>query len=89
VEETGVFLFYMCNGWDDIYPSCRGRLDRMVVCNLPIATKVVSSNPVHCEIYPIQHYVIRFVSGLVPPRILPTVSVAKFAAAEKDTIHYL
>jgi hypothetical protein len=26
---------------------------------------------------------------IVPPRIVPTVSVAKFAAAEKDTIHYL
>ena len=54
----------MCNGWYDIYPFCRGRLDRMVVCNLPIATKVVSSNPAHGEMYPIKHYVIKFVSGL-------------------------
>ena len=27
----------------------------------PITTKVVSSNPVHGEVYSIQHYVIKFV----------------------------
>jgi hypothetical protein len=27
----------------------------------PITSKVVSSNPVHCEVYSIQHYVIKFV----------------------------
>ena len=31
---------------------------------VPITTKVVSSNPVHGEAYPIQHYVIKFVSDL-------------------------
>ena len=31
----------------------------------PITTKVVSSNPVHGEVYSIQHYVIKFVSDLV------------------------
>jgi hypothetical protein len=31
---------------------------------LPITTKVVSSNPVHGEVYSIQHYVIKFVSDL-------------------------
>jgi len=36
--------------------------DRMVVG--PITTKVVSSNPVHGEVYSIQHYVIKFVSDL-------------------------
>ena len=47
----------------------RGR-DRMVVDlkllvqSLPITTKVVSSNPVHGEVYTVQHYVIRFVSDL-------------------------
>jgi hypothetical protein len=30
----------------------------------PITTKVVSSNPVHGEVYSIQHYVIKFVSDL-------------------------
>ena len=29
---------------------------------MPIATKVVSSNPVHGKVYSIQHYVIKFVS---------------------------
>jgi hypothetical protein len=30
----------------------------------PITTKVVSSKPVHGEVYLIQHYVIKFVSDL-------------------------
>jgi hypothetical protein len=32
--------------------------------SVPIATKVVSSNPVHGEMYSIQHYVIKFVSDM-------------------------
>ena len=31
----------------------------------PMTIKVVSSNPVHGEVYSIQHYVIKFVSDLV------------------------
>jgi hypothetical protein len=31
---------------------------------VPITTKVVSSNPVHGEVYSIQHYVIKFASDL-------------------------
>jgi hypothetical protein len=31
---------------------------------VPITTKIVSSNPVHGEMYSIQHYVIKFVSDL-------------------------
>jgi hypothetical protein len=48
----------------------RGR-DRIVVVfiilvqSVPITTKVVSSNPVHGEVYSIQHYVIKFVSDLL------------------------
>jgi hypothetical protein len=30
----------------------------------PITTKAVSSNPAQGEVYPIQHYVIKFVSDL-------------------------
>ena len=50
----------------------RGRRDRMVVGfmdlqlplhSVPITAKVVSLNPVHGEMYLIQHYVIKFVSG--------------------------
>jgi len=32
--------------------------------SVPIATKVVSSKPVPCEVYSIQRYVIKFVSDL-------------------------
>jgi hypothetical protein len=32
--------------------------------SVPINTNVVSSNPVHGEVYLIQHYVIKFVSDL-------------------------
>jgi hypothetical protein len=32
--------------------------------SVPIATKVVGSNPAHGEVYSIQHYVIKIVSDL-------------------------
>ena len=32
---------------------------------MPITTKVVSLNPVHGEVYYIQHYVIKFVSSMI------------------------
>ena len=31
--------------------------------SVPITTKVVNSNPVHGEVYLIQHYVVKFVSN--------------------------
>jgi hypothetical protein len=34
------------------------------VQSVPIITKVMSSNPVHREVYSIQHYVIKFFSNL-------------------------
>ena len=34
--------------------------------SVPITTKVVSSNPVHGEVYSTQHHVIKFVSELRP-----------------------
>ena len=34
--------------------------------SVPITTKIVSSNPTHGEMYSIQHYVIKFVSGFSP-----------------------
>jgi hypothetical protein len=41
------------------------RLDlQLPVQSVPITTKVVSSNPVHGEVYSIQHYVIKFASDL-------------------------
>jgi hypothetical protein len=41
---------------------------RLHVLSVPITTKVVSSNPVHGEVYYIQYYVIKFVSE--PPEAL-------------------
>jgi len=41
------------------------RLDlQLPVQSVSITTKVVSSKPVHGEVYSIQHYVIEFVSDL-------------------------
>ena len=37
---------------------------QLLVQSVPITTKVVSLNPVHGEVYYIQHYVIKFVSDL-------------------------
>ena len=34
------------------------------VQSVPITIKVVSSNPVHREVYSIEHYVIKFISDL-------------------------
>jgi hypothetical protein len=34
------------------------------VQSVPITTKIVSLNPVHGDVYSIQHYVIKFVSDL-------------------------
>jgi hypothetical protein len=53
---------------------------------VPITTKVVSSNPVHGEVYSIQHYWIKFVSDfrqvggflrvlLFPPSTKPTSTI--------------
>jgi hypothetical protein len=46
------------NGYDD----ASGR-DCMVVGSTLTLLKVVSSNPSHGEVYSIQHYVIKFMSG--------------------------
>ena len=37
---------------------------QLPVQSVPITTNIVSSNSVHCEVYSIQHYVIKFVSDL-------------------------
>jgi hypothetical protein len=36
----------------------------VIVQSVPITTKVVSSNPVHGEVYSVQHYMIKFVNDL-------------------------
>ena len=37
---------------------------QLPVQSVPITTKIMSSNPIHGEVYSIQHYVIKFVSDL-------------------------
>ena len=37
---------------------------QLSVQSVSITTKVVSSNPVHDEVYSIQHYVIKYVNNL-------------------------
>jgi hypothetical protein len=37
---------------------------QLPVQSVPITTKVLSSNPVHGEVYLIQHYVMKFVGDL-------------------------
>jgi hypothetical protein len=44
---------------------------------MPISTKVVSSNPANGEVYSIQHYVIKFVSGPAADRFSPVSSINK------------
>jgi hypothetical protein len=44
--------------------GCRGHNRIVVAQSVPITTTVVSSNPVHSEVYSIQNYVIKFVSDL-------------------------
>ena len=47
------------------YLGNKGPLDlQLHMQSVPFITKVVSSNPVHGEVYSIQHYVIKFVSDL-------------------------
>ena len=54
--------------WNDDRKSkmtTRDNCDRMVVeFTITSAIKVVSSSPVHSEVYLIQHYVIKFVTDL-------------------------
>jgi hypothetical protein len=59
---------YLAISFSYILNSGRRGRDRIVV-QLPvqsayITTEVASSNRVHCEVYSIQHYVIKFVSDL-------------------------
>ena len=54
---------------------------QLPVQSVPITTNVVSSNPVHGKVYPIHHYLIKFVSDLVggflrfPPPIKLTATI--------------
>ena len=64
------FVFHFPMHPNDSKPERRDRCGRdllvvgFTVQSVPITTHVVSSNPVHGEVYSIQHYVIKFVSDL-------------------------
>ena len=65
VEETGVLVPGENQVLRLIMVVIVWQLDlQLPVQSVPITTKVVSSNPVQGEVYPIQHYVIKFVSDL-------------------------
>ena len=55
----------------------RGRDLQLPVQSVPITTKVVISNPIHGDVYSIQNYVIKFVSGFLrfPPPIKLTTTI--------------
>ena len=55
--------------------------------SVPIITKVMSSNPVHREVYSIQHYVIKFFSNLCFSSGTPVSSTNK--ANRHDTAEIL
>ena len=55
--------------------------------SVPIITKVMSSNPVHREVYSIQHYVIKFFSNLCFSSGTPVSSINK--ANRHDTAEIL
>jgi hypothetical protein len=49
---------------------------QLQVQSVPITTKVVSSNLAHGEVYSMQHYVIKFVDGLLRvPRFPPPIKL--------------
>ena len=56
---------------------------QLPVQSVPITTKVVSSNPVHGEVYSIQHYMIKFVSDL--RRVVGILQVLQFLPPIKLT----
>ena len=53
---------------------------------MPTTTKVVSSNPVHGEVYSIQHYVIKFVSDLQQGVISPGTPVSSTNETDRHDI---
>jgi hypothetical protein len=55
------------------------------VQSVPITTKAVSLNPVHGEVYSIQHYVIKFVSDL--RQVGGFIRVLRFLATNKTDGH--
>jgi len=58
IEEVG-------GGTGDVAVVIKWKLDfQLHVQSVPITTNVVSSNPVHGDVYSIQHYVNKFVSDL-------------------------
>jgi hypothetical protein len=59
---------------------------QLPVPSVPILTKVVRSNPVHGEVYSIQHYVIMFISDL--RQVGGCLRVLQFTPPIKLTVRY-
>jgi hypothetical protein len=53
--------------------------------SVPITTKVVSSNPVHGDVYSVQHYVMKFVSDL--RQVDDFLQVLRFSSTNKTDRH--
>ena len=67
-----IFMYFfpifgiLCFNWCcSVHPVCDLQLH---VQSVPTTTNVVSSNPVHVEVYSIQHYVIKFFSDVATGR---------------------
>ena len=91
-SKTPITLKFVCKAVTSISTNYRGGGGVVVVIvrklnfqlpvqSVPITTNVVSSNPIHGKVYPIHHYLIKFVSDLVggflrfPPPIKLTATI--------------
>jgi len=64
LSKLNIFCIKVIAEFDIIATHLALNDSKLPVQSDPITTKVVSSNPVHGEVYSIQHYVIKFVSDL-------------------------
>jgi hypothetical protein len=77
VKECHIYCCFSCNSHCKVFSyehNLKGGVTQQLhVQSVPINTKVVSSNPVHSEVYLIQHYVIKFVSFIWVLRFHPQI----------------
>ena len=69
--------------WGSHGRDCKSMVVQLPIQAVPITTKVVSFIPVHCEVYSIQQYVIKFVSDL--QRVGGFLQVRRFSPPVKLT----
>ena len=71
-NRVNIFFHFIRVTLRYLYNDFKGRRDRMVVDftttvhvqSVFIINKIVSSNPAHCQVYLIKHYMIKFVNDL-------------------------